>query len=68
VISKILNSKITKITAIILLPTVLVGSYYGVKWIIKKKKEQVQNNRIKKLEMEVERLKSINLNGDTKWK
>lgn len=38
-INKILNSKITKITAIILLPTVLVGSYYGVKWIIKKKKE-----------------------------
>jgi hypothetical protein len=38
-ISKILNSKITKITAIILLPTVLVGGYYGVKWIIKKKKE-----------------------------
>jgi uncharacterized membrane protein YfcA len=53
VISKILNSKITKITAIILLPTVLVGSYYGVKWIIKKKKEldlkkkQENNNTLK---------------------
>jgi len=38
-LSKILNNKITKITAIILLPTILVGGYYGVKWIIKKKKE-----------------------------
>lgn len=38
-VKKILNSKITKITAIILLPTILVGGYYGVKWIIKKKKE-----------------------------
>ncbi len=38
-VNKILNSKITKITAIILLPTVLVGGYYGVKWIIKKRKE-----------------------------
>lgn len=52
-ISKILNSKITKITAIILLPTVLVGGYYGVKWIIKKKKEldlkkkQDNNNTLK---------------------
>ncbi len=52
-ISKILNSKITKITAIILLPTVLVGGYYGVKWIIKKKKEldlkkkQENNNTLK---------------------
>ena len=52
-INKILNSKITKITAIILLPTVLVGGYYGVKWIIKKKKEldlkkkQDNNNTLK---------------------
>lgn len=38
-VSKILNSKIIKITAIILLPTILVGGYYGVKWIVKKKKE-----------------------------
>ena len=38
-LSKILNNKITKITAIILLPTILVGGYYGVKWVIKKKKE-----------------------------
>ena len=38
-VRKILNSKIPKITAIILLPTILVGGYYGVKWIIKKKKE-----------------------------
>lgn len=38
-LSKILNSKITKITAIILLPTILVGGYYGIKWVIKKKKE-----------------------------
>ena len=37
--TKILNSKLVKITAIILLPTVLVGGYYGVKWVIKKKKE-----------------------------
>jgi hypothetical protein len=52
VIGKFLNSKIAKVTAIILLPTVLVGGYYGVKWIIKKKKEsdikkKQQNNNIK---------------------
>lgn len=39
ILTKILNNKIVKITAIVLLPTVLVGGYYGVKWIIKKKKE-----------------------------
>ena len=46
-LSKILNSKITKITAIILLPTILVGGYYGVKWVIKKKKESDLNESIK---------------------
>lgn len=49
IIKKILNSKITKISAIILLPTVLVGSYYGIKWIIKKKNEikLKKNNTLK---------------------
>ena len=51
-IKKILNSKIAKVSAIILLPTILVGSYYGVKWIIKKKKEsdikkKQENNNLK---------------------
>lgn len=47
-IKKILNSKITKITAIILLPTVLVGGYYGIKWIINKKKQLDIKNKDKK--------------------
>ena len=50
-VSKILNNKIIKITAIILLPTILVGGYYGVKWIVKKKKEselkKTENNNKK---------------------
>jgi uncharacterized membrane protein YfcA len=38
-IGKILDNKAVKITAIILLPSILIGSYYGVKWVIKKHKE-----------------------------
>jgi hypothetical protein len=38
-IGKILDNKAVKITAIILLPSVLIGSYYGVKWVIKRHKE-----------------------------
>ena len=47
-INKILNNKILKIGAIILLPTVLVGGYYGVKWIIKKKRES-KNKKIEEI-------------------
>jgi hypothetical protein len=47
-LTKILNSKIVKISAIILLPTVLVGGYYGVKWVIKKKKELEEKKKLEK--------------------
>jgi hypothetical protein len=45
-LSKILNNKIVKISAIVLLPTVLVGGYYGVKWILKKKKELEEKKKL----------------------
>ena len=45
--SKLKNSKILKITAIIALPTILVASYYGYKYIKRKSDEKKIRNKYK---------------------
>ena len=45
--SKLKNSKILKITAIIALPTILVASYYGYKYINRKSDEKKIRNKYK---------------------
>ena len=63
--SKFKNSKILKITAIIALPTILVASYYGYKYIKRKSDEKKIRDKYKAVNSVDEFLESINyLNKD----
>ena len=53
----ILNSKATKITALILLPTVLVGGYFAIKFFIDRKNKSKDEQNLNDLR---ERYKNIN--------
>ena len=53
----ILNSKATKITALIVLPTVLVGGYFAVKFFIDRKNKNKEEQKLNELR---ERYKNIN--------
>jgi len=63
--SKFKNSKILKITAIIALPTILVASYYGYKYIKRKSDEKKIRNKYKTINSVAEFLEAIKyLNKD----
>lgn len=63
--SKLKNSKILKITAIIALPTILVASYYGYKYIKRKSDEKKIRDKYKTINSVDEFLKAIKyLNKD----
>lgn len=61
--SKLKNSKILKITAIIALPTILVASYYGYKYIKRKSDEKKIRNKYKTINSVDEFLEAINYFG-----
>jgi hypothetical protein len=61
--SKLKNSKILKITAIIALPTILVASYYGYKYIKRKSDEKKIRNKYKTINSVAEFLEAINYLG-----
>lgn len=62
--SKLKNSKILKITAIIALPTILVASYYGYKYIKRKSDEKkIRNKSINSVNSVAEFLEAINYLG-----
>ena len=63
--SKFKNSKILKITAIIALPTILVASYYGYKYIKRKSDEKKIRDKYKTINSVDEFLEAIKyLNKD----
>jgi len=63
--SKFKNSKILKITAIIALPTILVASYYGYKYIKRKSDEKKIRDKYKTINSVGEFLEAIKyLNKD----
>jgi len=63
--SKLKNSKILKITAIIALPTILVASYYGYKYIKRKSDEKKIRDKYKTINSVGEFLEAIKyLNKD----
>lgn len=63
--SKLKNSKILKITAIIALPTILVASYYGYKYIKRKSDEKKIRDKYKAVNSVDEFLEAIKyLNKD----
>jgi hypothetical protein len=54
---KILNSKATKVTAWIVLPTVLVGGFFAVKYFIDKRNKSKEQQKLDEIR---ERYKNIN--------
>lgn len=54
---KILNSKATKVTAWVVLPTILVGGYFAVKYFIDKRNKSKDEQKLNELR---ERYKNIN--------
>ena len=54
---KILNSKATKVTAWVVLPTVLVGGFFAVKYFIDKRNKSKEQQKLDELR---ERYKNIN--------
>jgi hypothetical protein len=54
---KILNSKATKVTAWVVLPTVLVGGFFAVKYFIDKRNKSKEEQKLNELR---ERYKNIN--------
>lgn len=58
-LSKIVDNKVFKVAAWILVPTVIVASFYGYKYVKKKSDEKKKSEELKKMQLKYKNINSV---------